>query len=221
MRLSIRRASFRTYVAQRFMWRPPRNARKDGLFGVDKRHITFGSETVKELHDARVRAPHLCRLPFPARVTGSQRLGLHLKIDFGINVGGVDRNVSEPRTNGVDVDSCAQEMGCGCVADCVRAGPFPGQRWNLLGAPPRMPFDQRMDSEACHRSTVAVQENKAVLRPACDQRSQNGHRSRPQGAEPDFSALPTQPHCTAASVIPFEIGDLHPCRLARPRAGVV
>src|SRR5438046_840940 len=46
----------------------------------------------------------------------------------------------------------------------------------------RMLFDQRMDSEASHGSTTAVQENKDVLRSACDQGSQNGHRSRPQRA---------------------------------------
>src|ERR1039457_7206883 len=78
-----------------------------------------------------------------------------------------------------------------------------------------------MDSEASHRSTVAVQENKAVLRPPHDQRSQCSHRSWPERAEPRFCTLPAQLHYTAASVVPFEIGDLHPCRLARPRAGVV
>ena len=77
--------------------------RRGGRFGVDKRHITFGSETAKEPHDARVRAPHLFLAPFPTRVTGCQRLGLHLKIDFGVDIGGVDGNMSEPRPDRVDV----------------------------------------------------------------------------------------------------------------------
>jgi hypothetical protein len=94
-----------TYVAQGFMWRPPRDARKNGLFGVYKRHITSGSETAKELHDARVRAPHLSLVPFSTRVTGRQRLRLHLKIDFGVDVGGVDGNMSEPCPDRVDVDA--------------------------------------------------------------------------------------------------------------------
>jgi hypothetical protein len=98
------------------MWRWPRDARKNGLFGVDKRHITFGSETAKELHDTRVLAPHLFLAPFPARVTGCQRLRLHLKIDFGVDVGRVDGNMAQPRTNGVDIHARAQKMGCGCVA---------------------------------------------------------------------------------------------------------
>ena len=57
-----------TYVAQRFMWARLGNAPKDTLFGVDKRHITFRSETAKELHDAWVLAPHLSLVPFPAGV---------------------------------------------------------------------------------------------------------------------------------------------------------
>src|SRR5216684_5467557 len=48
------------------------DARKGTPFGVDKRHITFGSETAKELHNARVLAPHLSFVPFPTRVTGRQ-----------------------------------------------------------------------------------------------------------------------------------------------------
>jgi hypothetical protein len=55
-------------------------------------------------------------LPFPARITGRQRLCLHLKINFGVDVSSVDGNMSEPRTNGVDVDSRAQEVRCCGVA---------------------------------------------------------------------------------------------------------
>jgi len=88
------------------------DARKGTPFGVDKRHITFGSETAKEVQYARVGAPHLSFVPFPARITGRQRLCLHLKINFGVDVGSVDGNMSEPRTNGVDVDPARRR----CVA---------------------------------------------------------------------------------------------------------
>src|ERR1700730_583298 len=98
----------------------------------------------------------------------------------------------------------------------VRTNSLFRQRRHAFPGLLRMPFDQRMDSEASHRSTIAVQENKAVLRSACDQGSQNGHRPPPQRPEPCFCTLPAQPHCAAASVIPVEIGDLHPCRLRSP-----
>ena len=123
------------------MWRSLKGSRRRGLFGVGKRHITFGSETAQELHDARIRAPHSSLVRFPTRITGRQRLRLHLKIDFGVDVGSVDGNMAQPRTNGVDIHARAQEMRCGCVADDVRANPFFSQRWNLLSGPPRMPLD--------------------------------------------------------------------------------
>src|SRR6266700_7120705 len=107
------------------------------------------------------------------------------------------------------------------VTNRVRTNPLLGQRRYALLGLLRMSFNQRMDSEASDRSTVAVQENKAVLRPACDQRSQRGHRARPQWAEPGLCTLPEQLHYSAASATPFEIGELHRCRLARPCAGVV
>src|SRR5580658_1844880 len=106
-----------TYVAQRFMWRSLQNARKDAAFGADKRHITFGSETAKKLHDSRVRAPHLSLMTFPTCVTGRQRLGLHLKIDFGVDVGGVDGNMSEPGPDRVDVHASTQKMRSRRVAN--------------------------------------------------------------------------------------------------------
>ena len=92
-----------SYVAQRFMWRSPRDARKDAPSPSTKRHITFRSETAKELHNARVLAPHLSFAPAPTRVTGRQRLRFHFKIDFGVDIGGVDGNMSQPRPDRVDV----------------------------------------------------------------------------------------------------------------------
>jgi hypothetical protein len=94
-----------SYVAPGFMWRSPRDAPKDRLFGIDKRHIALGSKTAKELHDARVFAPHLSFVPVPTRVTGCQRLRFHLKIDFGIDIGGIDGNMSQPRPDRVDIDA--------------------------------------------------------------------------------------------------------------------
>jgi hypothetical protein len=56
------------------MWRSPGDAHGPALFGQPKRHITFGSEAAKELHDTRVRAPHLLL---------EQSRGLAVDISFG------------------------------------------------------------------------------------------------------------------------------------------
>ena len=38
-----------------------------------------------------------------------QCLGLHLEVDFGIAVGGCERDVTEPRADGVDIHAGAEQ----------------------------------------------------------------------------------------------------------------
>jgi hypothetical protein len=45
-------------------------------------------------------------------VTACQRLGLHLKIDFGVDVGRIQGDMTEPRPDRVDIDPGAQETYC-------------------------------------------------------------------------------------------------------------
>src|SRR5258708_11978019 len=72
------------------------DARKGTPFGVDKRHITFGSETAKELHNARVLAPHLSFVPFPTRVPRRPPLRFHPNLDFGLHTAAVVPSLSLP-----------------------------------------------------------------------------------------------------------------------------
>src|ERR1700691_3273397 len=51
---------------------------------------------------------------FPERAV-REGLCFPLQINFGIDVGGVEGDVPEPSTNGVDVHACAQEMSGGGV----------------------------------------------------------------------------------------------------------
>ncbi len=44
-----------------------------------------------------------------------------LQINFGVDVGGVDGDLPEPSTNGVDVHACAQEMSGGGVSTILPA----------------------------------------------------------------------------------------------------
>jgi hypothetical protein len=42
-----------------------------------------------------------------------ENLGFSLQVDFGVDVGCVDGNMTEPRADGVDVDTGAQQVrGC-------------------------------------------------------------------------------------------------------------
>ena len=47
--------------------------------------------------------------------------GFTLQIDFGVDVGRVDGDVSEPSADGVDIDAGAEQMRSRSVADGVRA----------------------------------------------------------------------------------------------------
>ena len=58
-----------------------------------------------------------------------QHLRLALQIDFGVNVGGVDGDVTEPGSNGVDVHAGAKQVRCSCVSNDVRADAFACERW--------------------------------------------------------------------------------------------
>jgi hypothetical protein len=52
-----------------------------------------------------------------------------LQIDFGVDVGRVDGDVSEPGADGVDIDARAQQMCGRCVPDGVRADGPAKQGW--------------------------------------------------------------------------------------------
>ncbi len=47
--------------------------------------------------------------------------GFTLEIDLGVDVGGVDGNVSEPCADGVDIDASAEQVRRGCMSDSVWA----------------------------------------------------------------------------------------------------
>ena len=59
-----------------------------------------------------------------ADLAGCERFGLHLQIDFGVNVCSVERDVAQPSTDGVDVDARAEKMGSRRMPNGMRAHPF-------------------------------------------------------------------------------------------------
>lgn len=68
--------------------------------------------------------PLLARLVFLERAV-RKGLCFPLQINFSIDVGGVDGDVPEPSTNGVDVHACAQEMSGGGVSFFSRCAAAP------------------------------------------------------------------------------------------------
>ena len=70
-------------------------------------------------------------VPFSARVTSRQRLRFHLKIDFSVDIGGVDGNMSQPRADRIDVYSCTQKVRSRRVTNRVRTNSLFRQRRHL------------------------------------------------------------------------------------------
>jgi hypothetical protein len=50
------------------------------------------------------------RLKVVANVALGQRVGLHLQVDLGVHIGGVQRDVPEPSPDRVEVDAGTQQM---------------------------------------------------------------------------------------------------------------
>lgn len=45
----------------------------------------------------------------------AERLCFHIEVRLGVDIGGVERDMPQPRTDGVDVHSGAQQVRCGRV----------------------------------------------------------------------------------------------------------
>ena len=92
----------------------------------------------------------------------SQHLGLTFEIDVGINVGGVDRDVAEPGTDGVDVHAGAEQMCGRGVPDDVRADAFPRERWTSGEGLVNISSDETMYAVAGDSATAVIHEDARI-----------------------------------------------------------
>src|SRR5439155_20924293 len=72
-------------------------------------------------------------LPHGRHVTVCQCFRLHLEIDFGVDVGCIQRDMPQPRPDRVDIDPSAQQMYCSGVPLMPRTAL---DMRSLCGAPP-------------------------------------------------------------------------------------
>ena len=54
------------------------------------------------------------------RCTSGQSTRFGLEVGLRVDVGRVERDVTQPGADRIDVDACAQKMGCGGVPDHMR-----------------------------------------------------------------------------------------------------
>ena len=138
--------------------------------GGPERHIKPALQSTQERHQPRIIAPASFRFVRIGKLALGQSLGLHLQIDFCIDVGGIDRNVSEPSPNRVDGHAGTEKMGSGRVANRVRADPLCRQRRHPNQGLANVPFDERVDAETGDGVTTAIEEDTRRRRAAGEER---------------------------------------------------
>jgi hypothetical protein len=79
----------------------------------------------------------------------SECFGLHFKIDLGIDMGRIERNVTQPGADRVNVYAGTQEVHrCG-VANRVGANLFGAQGRDLVACLEHVAFHEGMDAKPC------------------------------------------------------------------------
>jgi len=102
----------------------------------------------------------------------SECLGLHFKIDLCIDMGGIERNMSQPSTDRIDVDTGAQQMYRGGVANGVWTDLLGRQGRQLLTGSLCRSFDKGVDSEPCEGLLTMVEKDGLAWFSPDDKRSQ-------------------------------------------------
>ena len=73
------------------------------------------SQRPQEADDAGVLMP-LLGIASLRDIAMSQCLGLHLQVHFGVDMGRIQRRVSQPAADGVDIHTSSQQMDGACVS---------------------------------------------------------------------------------------------------------
>tara|TARA_R110000796_G_scaffold236985_6_gene356739 strand:+ start:1270 stop:1494 length:225 start_codon:yes stop_codon:yes gene_type:complete len=74
--------------------------------------------------------------------------------------------VTEPSSNGVDVDPGAQQVGCRGVPNRVRAYALGFERRELIGDLPGIALHQGVNAEARYRPTTTVEKDVLLRGPS-------------------------------------------------------
>ena len=93
---------------------------------------------------------------------GCQSFGLHFQIDLSIDIRRVQRDMTQPGTNRVDVDSGAEEVCCGRVPNRVGTHALTRDGRHRGQDPLNVSFDHRMNPEP--RDWIATPVEEHVIR---------------------------------------------------------
>jgi hypothetical protein len=89
-------------------------------------------------------------------------LGLHFQIDFRINVRGIERNVTQPGADGVNVHAGTEKMGRRCMTNSMRTDALCRKRRYPTHDSLNVSLHCRVDAKAGYGPTTSVQ--KYIIR---------------------------------------------------------
>lgn len=111
------------------------------------------------------------------------------------------------RPDRVDINTSAKQVGCGCMANRMRAYTFGFERRDF----PRRAFcvtrHERMDSKSCYGIAISIEEQGIGGVPSSDERLEFSHCLFPKWAEPNLPAFSTDLHRASACCVPSQIVD--------------
>jgi len=93
-----------------------------------------------------------------------QHLRFAFQIDFGIDVGGVDGDVTEPGADGVDVHAGAEQVRGGGMPNDVRTNAFVRERRACGGSLGNIFADESMNAVAGNSLATVIQKHRRIGR---------------------------------------------------------
>ena len=143
------------------------------------------------------------------------------QIDLGVDVRGLDGDVSEPRADGIDVDAGAQQVRRGRVPNRVGADPLALEARHVGRRVARMADHEIMHTESRHRLRTPVDEDRCGVRSTGDERFQGGGGPRPERTPPHFRSFAHQAYGGLMCIGQVEVADGEASDFVGARAGVV
>jgi len=121
------------------------------------RHILPRLQRAQESHDIGLAGPSPSR---PPRLPSRQHRQRSLLVGLGVDVGGIERHVSEPSPDRVDVDARLQEMTGGGMANDVGTLQRRHRGTQLCD----VAFNERVNAITCQRLSATVQKQVRLRR---------------------------------------------------------
>lgn len=91
-----------------------------------------------------------------------KRFRFHFQVDFGIDMSGVQGDMSQPGPNGIDVHTRTEHMNPAGVSQGMRADGLGRERRQRLTCVYNRTMDESIDTEPCQRLIDSVKEHEVL-----------------------------------------------------------